>query len=175
MIGYGNQGRSQALNPRDSGLDVRAGGQRDTTLTRAAEQGFATGDVAATVADSDVVLMLIPDEVMPEVFAKEVRPQLRVGACLDFASAYNVAFGLLEPPDHADVVMVAPRMIGPGEEDMLAQHEHHSHTSQYGSLSRGARFIDLDFRPRMEKVLEEIRSGAFAREWSSEQESGQPL
>ena len=117
VIGYGNQGRSPALNLRDSGLDVRVRGQRDTTLARAAAEGFATGDVAAIVADSDVVLMLIPDEVMPEVFEREVRPRLRGGACLDFASAYNVAFGLLEPPDHADVVMVAPRMIGPGVRD----------------------------------------------------------
>jgi ketol-acid reductoisomerase len=48
-------------------------------------------------------------------------------------------------------------------------------TSQYGSMTRGIRFLDLDVRSRMEKVLAEIRSGAFAREWSEEQRSGMPL
>jgi ketol-acid reductoisomerase len=51
---------------------------------------------------------------------------------------------------------------------------HHSHTSQYGSLTRGARFADLPLRERMRAALDEIRSGAFAREWSDEQGKGLP-
>ena len=58
---------------------------------------------------------------------------------------------------------------------IIAQMDHHSHTSQYGSVTRGARFAGLELRPRMEKVLEEIRSGAFAREWSEEQKNGLPV
>ena len=279
VVGYGNQGRSQALNLRDSGLEVRIGVIRDATRERAAEDGFKVADVADAVARADVVMMLVPDEVMPALFESDVRPALRAGACLDFASGYNVAYGGIVPPEAADVVLVAPRMIGPGVRDryldgrgfpsfvgvhqdstgharerMLAlakgigstragclelsftdeaaldlfteqafgpafgialrtavhtlveagfppeavllelylsgelayslermaregsipQMKHHSHTSQYGSLSRGARFLSPELRERMQTVLEEIRSGAFAKEWTEEQRQGLP-
>jgi ketol-acid reductoisomerase len=280
VIGYGTQGRSQALNLRDSGLDVVVGVRNDETHAAATAEGFAVHEPAAAVAQADVVMLLIPDEVMPEVFESQVRPGLRPGACVDVASGYNLAFGHVDPPAAVDVVMVAPRMIGPGVRElflagkgfpsfvgvhrdatgraharMLAlargvgstragclelscadeaaldlfneqgfgpafglalthamgtlvdagfppeavlleilhsgelaytlgrmvsdgvveQMNHHSHTSQYGSMTRSLRFLDLDIRPRMERVLADIRSGAFAREWSEERRSGMPL
>ena len=114
VIGYGNQGRSQALNLRDSGLDVAIGAIRDATRERAEAEGFAVADIAEAVAVADVVMLLVPDEIMADLFERDVRPALRRGACVDFASGYNVAFGLIVAPRQADVVMVAPRMIGPG-------------------------------------------------------------
>src|SRR6266545_119057 len=95
VVGYGNLGRSMALNLRDSGLTVTVGNVDD--------------DYRAT---AHVVYVLIPDEVIPEVFRDEVARRLRSGACVCFASGYVVAYGLVEPPDGVDVLLLAPRMLG---------------------------------------------------------------
>jgi ketol-acid reductoisomerase len=117
LIGYGNQGRSQALNLRDSGLQVIVGNVGDESLTRARDEGFEATPIAQACARADAILLLVPDEVMPEVYERDVAPHLRSGNLLDFASGYNIAFGLIRPPADIDVVMVAPRMIGPGVRD----------------------------------------------------------
>src|SRR5262245_54167861 len=117
VVGYGNQGRSQALNLRDSGLSVVVGNVGDAARERAAAEGFAVADIADAVARADAVLLLIPDEVMPEIYARDVAPHLRPRACVSFASGYNVAFGLIVPAPELDVVLLAPRMNGPGVRD----------------------------------------------------------
>jgi len=229
-----------------------------------------------------VVMLLVPDEVMPEVYTQRIAPALRAGDLLCFASGYNVAFGLIAPAPELDVVLVAPRMIGVGVRDayvagrgfpsfvgvhqdatgtakarmlalcqgvgatrggciemsmhdeasldlfteqgfgpawgrvmmsavellvnagyppeavlvelylsgelayslekirqvgMTRQMDFHSRTSQYGSITRGARYLGLDaaLKEKMGAVLEEIRSGAFAKEWSEQQEQANAL
>jgi ketol-acid reductoisomerase len=117
VVGYGNQGRSQALNLRDSGLSVLVGSVEDQSARQARDDGFEVLAIRAACERADVVMLLIPDEVMPAVYASEVEPALRAGALLDFASGYNVAFGLIEPAAELDAVLVAPRMIGPGVRD----------------------------------------------------------
>ena len=105
IVGYGNQGRSWALNLRDSGIDVavcvRADASRDTANT----DGFNTSDLDAA-NDADVVCVLVPDDVIPTV---PLAP--RPDALVIVASGYTLAFGRLNPP--CDVGMVAPRMLGP--------------------------------------------------------------
>src|SRR6185503_9406861 len=64
-----------------------------------------------------VVMLLIPDEVMPEVWERDVRPNLRAGTCVSFAAGYTITFGAIVPGPELDVVMIAPRMIGPGVRD----------------------------------------------------------
>ena len=123
VIGYGNQGRAQAMNLRDSGLDVRIGVIRDATREQAAAEGFPVEDIAAAAAAADIVMMLIPDEVMPEVFERDVGPNLRSGMAVVFASGYCVAFGLVQPPPTVDVLLLAPRMIGPGVRDTYVRGE----------------------------------------------------
>ncbi len=59
-------------------------------------------------------------------------------------------------------------------EGVIEQMEHHSRTSQYGAMTRAIRFLDLDLRPRMEGVLEDIQSGRFAAEWGEEEAAGAP-
>jgi len=279
VVGYGNQGRSQALNLRDSGLDVIVGNIGDAARARAEAEGFTAYDIAAAVAAAQVVMLLIPDEVMPEVYERDVAAALADGAALSFASGYNVAFGHVVPKPTLDVLLLAPRMIGPGVRDtyvsgkgfpsfigvhqdatgrararllalakgvgstragclemsmadeaaldlfteqgfgpafgavltsaietmieagyppeavlmelymsgelaytaqhfvdtgIIAQMDFHSHTSQYGSMSRGVRFADIDLKSRMREALEEIRSGRFAAEWQAEQRAGAP-
>ena len=280
VVGYGNQGRSQALNLRDSGLTVVVGNIGDASKDRAREDGFEAFDIAEAVRRADVVMLLIPDEVMPEVWARDVEPNLKKGACVSFASGYTITFGAITPGPDLDVVMIAPRMIGPGVRDrfvdgkgfpsfvgvhqdatgrakprmlalargigstktgcleltfaqeahldlfteqgfgpmmgialrqsiellveqgyppeavvmeifasgelgyamqraadtgLFAQNAFHSHTSQYGSMTRSARVMDIDLKARLLDHLDDIRSGRFAAEWKAEQQNGLQL
>ncbi len=282
LIGYGNQGRSQALNLRDSGVNVIVGNIRDHAAAAAKEDGFPVSNIAEACEQSDAVMMLIPDEIMPEVFKTDVAPNLVPGNLVVFASGYNIAFSLITPADYVDVALVAPRMIGVGvretfvsgsgfpsfvgvhhdatgtaKERMLAiakgigstragciemsmhdeasldlfteqafgpafgrvlmtaidtlveagyppeavllelylsgelaytfekmrevglmqQMDFHSRTSQYGTVTRSARFMTLDesIKEKMSTVLEEIRSGSFAEEWSNQQTRAKDL
>jgi ketol-acid reductoisomerase len=278
IIGYGNQGRSQALNLRDSGQRVLVGNVDDAYAKTAREDGFEPLPIREAAARADAIFLLVPDEVMPEVYRRDVAPGLTPSKTLVFAHGYNVAFGLIAPPAGVDVVMIAPRMIGAGVRDtyvsgagfpsfvgvhqdatgqararMLAlakalgslragciemsfndeatldlfteqafgpafgavmssavntlveagyppeavllelylsgefayslekgrelgmrrQHLLHSHTSQYGTITRAPRFFDLGgpLREKMAAILAEIRSGGFAREWSNDREA----
>jgi len=282
VIGYGNQGRSQALNLRDSGVRVVVGNIRDGAHAAAERDGFEVLPIEAASARADAVMLLVPDEVMPGVYAEKIAPGLRPGDLVCFASGYNVAFDLIAPAPTLDVVLVAPRMIGAGVRDgylagrgfpcfvgvhrdasgeakqrmlalcrgigatrggciemsmkdeatldlfteqgfgpawgrvlmsavellvdagyppeavlvelylsgelayslekirelgMFAQMDLHSQTSQYGSITRGARYLALDgaLKQKMGEVLEEIRSGAFAKEWSGQQAQAREL
>jgi ketol-acid reductoisomerase len=280
LVGYGNQGRSQALNLHDSGVHVIVGNIGDAARERARAEGFEAFDIADAVRRADVVMLLIPDEVMPEVWEHDVRPNLRDGGCLSVASGYTIAFGAIVPPPTLDVVMIAPRMIGPGVRDrfvdgkgfpsfvgvhhdatgrakarmlaiargigstkagcleltlaeeahldlfteqgfgpmmglalrqsiellveqgyppeavvmelfasgelgyafqraadtgLFAQNAFHSHTSQYGSMTRSARVADIDLKERLLQHLDDIRSGRFAAEWTAERENGLQL
>src|SRR5689334_3229210 len=121
VIGYGNQGRSQALNLRDSGLAVVVGNVADASRARAAADGFEVMDPGDAVGRADVVMLLVPDEVMPELYARDVAPRIRPGSCVVFASGYNVAFRLIVPAANLDVVLLAPRMIGPGVRDRYVE------------------------------------------------------
>jgi len=112
VIGYGNQGRAQALNLRDSGLDVIVGSLRDETASQAEKDGFVVRSVAEVAERADVLALLIPDEVQREVYNDVLSSRLRGGQTLDFAHGYNIHFGLIAPPPDVDVIMVAPRMIG---------------------------------------------------------------
>lgn len=112
VIGYGNQGRAQALNMRDSGLQVIIGSINDGSAERARADGFSVCSIPEAVRQGDVVSLLIPDEVQKTVYETDVQPNLAPGKVLDFAHGYNLRFGLISPPADVDVVMVAPRMIG---------------------------------------------------------------
>ena len=279
VVGYGNQGRAQALNLLDSGLSVLVGNREDDYANQAREDGFRILPIHEAVANSDIAMLLIPDEIMPEVYDTDIAPQLAEDDLLVFASGYNVAFGFIQPPPSVDLVLLAPRMIGAGVRDLyeagtgfpsfIAVHQDssgqakervlalakgigstragvvevtfaqeaeldlfteqcfgpafghvlttavnllldegyppeavllelymsgelsytlskiaemglvdqsalHSRTSQYGSMSRGLRFILPELRTRMEEGLEEIRSGKFAEEWAAERKAGCP-
>lgn len=112
IVGYGNQGRSQALNLRDSGVKVMVGNIEDSYAVTARQDGFAPVSIPEAVKGSDVVMMLVPDEVQQGVYEKQIGPYLRGGQTLSFASGYNIHFGLIHPPKEVDVVMMAPRTIG---------------------------------------------------------------
>jgi ketol-acid reductoisomerase len=112
IIGYGNQGRAQALNLRDSGLEVIIAGLRDASAEQAEKDGFRVRTVAEVAERADVLALLIPDEVQRVVYNDVLSSRLRAGQALDFAHGYNIHYGLIVPPAEVDVIMVAPRMIG---------------------------------------------------------------
>lgn len=279
VVGYGNQGRSQALNLRDSGVKVVVGNTKDRAWDQAKEDGFDTYRVDEAASMADVIALLVPDEIAPQVYQQSVVPHLKEGTVLDFASGYNVTYGFLEFPESVDVIMVAPRMIGravrelfvqgSGGPSLVAVHQDssgkawdvalafakgigstrvgalassfdeetrcdlfgeqlsggllymirtayeimiangvseeaailelvasgereetvramtemglfqqlvlHSRTSQYGQQTRGRRMVTERTRQVMEEIMEEIMTGAFAKEWTLEQQAGMPL
>ena len=280
ILGYGNQGRAQALNLRDSGIrDILISTARDESYDRARKDGFRVSELVSMVQEIDILLMLVPDEIMPAVFRDSVEPNLRPGTVLNFASGYNITFRQIVPPEDVDVIMVAPRMIGDGVRNLFLQKKgfpaflaveqdttgkakqtalalakamgatrkgsievsfrdetmldllaeqaiwpmilsvlteafrfevakghpaeaslvelyisrepaylfekmaevgffkqmpYHSHTSQYGQLSRAESLDKTFIRQTLEKAYEYIDDGRFAREWKTEQEKGLP-
>jgi ketol-acid reductoisomerase len=114
ILGYGNQGEAWAHNLRDSGVDLVVGNIRDASFARAAAAGFETVSVAEAVAQANVHLLLMPDEIMPQVFVRDIEPNLHSGQAVVVASGYNIMYGLLRYPASIDVLMIAPRMIGTG-------------------------------------------------------------
>jgi ketol-acid reductoisomerase len=111
VLGYGNLGRSAALNLRDSGAKIVVGNRDDDYAIQARRDGFEVRPIAAAAAEA-LVFLLLPDEVIPEVFEHEVAPVLRPGAAVAFASGYCLAFGLVHPPETVDVLLLAPRIAG---------------------------------------------------------------
>ncbi|WP_085524404.1 ketol-acid reductoisomerase [Tuberibacillus sp. Marseille-P3662] len=124
IIGYGNQGRSQALNLRDSGVkNVIVGSVRDQSWDKAKEDGFEAFPIEEACQKADIIFMLIPDEIAPSVYEEKVRANLTTGNVLNFASGYNVVFGNIDIPENVDVIMVAPRMIGEGVRELYQSEE----------------------------------------------------
>ncbi len=113
IIGYGSQGHAHAQNLHDSGIYVRVGlREGGASWKKAAAAGLAVRTVAQAVREADVVILLIPDEDIASVYATEVEPHLREGATLAFAHGFNVHYGLVQPRDDLNVVMVAPKAPG---------------------------------------------------------------
>ncbi|GAB5587190.1 hypothetical protein Unana1_02090 [Umbelopsis nana] len=124
FVGYGNQGRAQALNLRDSGVsNIVVGNRDDEYKPQAIEDGFRTVSISEAVKEGEVIFLLIPDEDQQEVWKDQIRDHLLPDATLVVASGYAVAFDLLELPESLDVVMVAPRMIGAGVRDRYVANE----------------------------------------------------
>ncbi|MCH8321664.1 MAG: ketol-acid reductoisomerase [Proteobacteria bacterium] len=115
IIGYGNQGRAQALNLRDSGVDGIVVGSRGGTPAGelAAADGFSVLSFAGAVKLADVIVILLPDEVQGEVYKEHIAPNLQAGAALVFGHGFSIHFKLIEPAPNLDVILAAPK--GPGK------------------------------------------------------------
>lgn len=112
ILGYGNQGRAQALNLRDSGLSVIVGNAPDDYAAQAKTDGFDLSSIAQAAARGDIVMSLLPDEVTPGIYNADIRPGLTKGKTLVFASGYCVCFKQITFPPDVNVIMVAPRTVG---------------------------------------------------------------
>lgn len=112
ILGYGNQGRAQSLNLKDSGIDVVVGLRGGSGSTFEAESsGLQTALIEEAVASADVVMMLAPDEIHAALY-REIEPHLRHGVALGFSHGTSVRFGFVKSRPDLDVFMVAPK--GPG-------------------------------------------------------------
>lgn len=121
VLGFGAQGRAQALNLRDSAVDVIVGLREGSPSATVAElASLAVMAPADAVANADIVLMLVPDQVQAELYADAVAPNLRAGGTLVFAHGYNIRYEHILPREDVDVVLVAPLGIG---EQVRAQYE----------------------------------------------------
>jgi ketol-acid reductoisomerase len=112
ILGYGNQGRAQALNLLDSGIDVVVGLRGGSGSTIEAEAaGLTTALLEDAVGGADVVMMLAPDEIHAALY-REIEPNLRNGAALGFSHGLSIRFGFIAPRADLDVFLLAPK--GPG-------------------------------------------------------------
>jgi ketol-acid reductoisomerase len=113
VIGYGSQGHAQALNMKDSGLNViiglRAGSK---SIEDAKKAGFEVFSVEEASKKADVIQILAPDTVQADMYKKEIEPNLVPGNSIVFSHGFNIHYDLITPPKSVDVYMVAPK--GPG-------------------------------------------------------------
>jgi len=122
VLGYGNQGRAQALNLRDSGVKVIVGsGRDDKSESLARRDKFDVLDFAECGEQADILMLLLPDEVFPQLYREYLKVHLHSGQVLCFASGYNVYYKLIDIPEAVDVVLLAPRMIGKAVRDMYTE------------------------------------------------------
>jgi ketol-acid reductoisomerase len=113
IVGYGSQGHAHAQNLNDSGVKVTVGLRKSGASWKKAEAaGLKVEEIAQAVKDADVVMLLLPDENIPDVYKNEVAPNLKKGAALAFAHGFNVHYNQVIPRDDVDVIMIAPK--GPG-------------------------------------------------------------
>jgi ketol-acid reductoisomerase len=280
VMGYGSQGHAHANNLKESGMDVIIGVKKGGAGWQKAEKaGFDVFTPAEAAKKADVIMMLVPDEYMADIYKAEIAPYIKKGAYLGFAHGFNIHFGQIIAPSNVNVFMVAPK--GPGhlvrseyikgsgvpcliaveqdpskntkkvalayasaigggragviettfreetETDLFGEqvvlcggltslitagyetlveagyspemayfeclHEVKlivdliyeggisnmrysiSNTAQYGDLTRGPRIINEQTRNEMRKILNEIQSGQFAKEWILECRAHKPV
>ena len=280
VIGFGSQGHAHALNLHESGVDVTVGLRESSeSFKRASDMGLKVENVEDATSGADVVMLLLPDQLMADIYNSDIAPNMKDGSTLLFAHGFNIHFGEIIPREDISIGMVAPK--GPGhllrrtyeedsgmpclvavdkdvsgntfelalsyssaigggkagilkttfkeetETDLFGEqvvlcggltelirngfetlveagyqpesayfetlHEvklivdlmyeggfewmRHSisDTAEYGDFSRGSRIITDDTKKEMKKVLEEIQSGAFAKEWMSQAREGAPF
>ena len=279
VIGFGSQGHAHALNLHDSGVDVTVGLREESnSFDRAKKMGLKVENLENATKDADVVMLLLPDQLMADVYEKDIAPFMKESSTLFFAHGFNIHFGEIVPREDISIAMIAPK--GPGhllrrtyeegsgmpclvavekdlndntkdlalsyasaigggragvlnttfkeetETDLFGEqvvlcggltelirngfetlveagyqpesayfetlHEvklivdlmyeggfewmRHSisDTAEYGDFSRGSRIITDETKKEMKKVLEEIQSVAFAKEWMSQAREGSP-
>jgi len=113
IIGYGSQGHAHAMNLRDSGVKVVVGARKGgKSWDVAAGDGFTVLPIAEATKASDIIMLLINDEIMGEVYDKEIAPQLTAGKAIAFAHGFNIRYKQIVPPGDVDVFLAAPK--GPG-------------------------------------------------------------
>jgi ketol-acid reductoisomerase len=279
VIGYGSQGHAHALNLKESGVTVSVGLYPGSpSWQKAQDAGLAVGSVDDVARDSDVIMMLVPDQATRRVYEEHVLPHMQAGKTLMFAHGFNIHFSQIVPPEGVDVSMIAPKgpghlvrrvyTEGGGVPALVAVHETASEgalqtalaygkgigagragilettfreetetdlfgeqvilcggitslikasyetlieagyqpesayfetfhelklivdllyeggmeymrysvsdTAEYGDYTRGPRIIDASVKERMRKILDEVQSGEFAREWILENQAGRP-
>lgn len=114
VIGYGSQGRAQARNLHDSGVDVVVGLRSNSSSWQKVENdGLEVREQSEAASISDIVQILIPDNIQPKVYEEKIKQGIQEGNSLMFSHGFNIHFNQIDPPQNIDVLMVAPK--GPGD------------------------------------------------------------
>ncbi len=172
IVGYGSQGFAHALNLKESGVPNVTVALRKGSASAAKAQGagLKVMEVAEAAKWADVVMMLTPDELQGEIYARDLEPNLKQGAALLFAHGLNIHFNLIEPRKDLDVAMVAPKgpghtvrgeyLKGGGVPCLIAVHQNASGNAHelglsYASAIGGGRagIIETSFREECETDL----------------------
>ncbi len=171
IIGYGSQGHAHALNLHDSGCDVTVGLRRGgSSWAKAEKAGLTVKTVEEATLGSDVVMILLPDEFIAQVYAEQIEPNLKEGAVLAFAHGFNVHYGQVMPRKDLDVIMIAPKapghtvrstyVAGAGVPQLIAVHQDvsgkaHDIALSYACANGGGKagIIETTFRSETETDL----------------------
>ncbi len=113
IIGYGSQGHAHAQNLSESGITVTVGLRKNgASWDKAKNAGLNVAEVDEAVKGADVVMILLPDESIAQVYQDSVEPNIKQGAVLAFAHGFNVHYGQVVPRADLDVIMIAPKAPG---------------------------------------------------------------
>ncbi len=113
IIGYGSQGHAHALNLNDSGVKVTVGLRKGGgSWDKAVKAGLQVKEVADAVKAADIVMLLLPDEEMAQVYQRDIHEHIKQGAALAFAHGFNIHYGQIVPRADLDVIMIAPKAPG---------------------------------------------------------------
>ncbi|MEN7527227.1 MULTISPECIES: ketol-acid reductoisomerase [unclassified Cupriavidus] len=171
IIGYGSQGHAHALNLKDSGVNVTVGLRKSgASWNKAVNAGLQVKEVAEAVKGADVVMILLPDEQIADVYKNEVHDNAKEGAALAFAHGFNVHYGAVIPRADLDVIMIAPKAPGHtvrstyaqggGVPHLIAVHQDKSGAARdialsYATANGGGRagIIETNFREETETDL----------------------
>ena len=171
IIGYGSQGHAHALNLKDSGCKVTVGLRKGgASWDKAKNAGLNVAEVNEAVQSADVIMILLPDENIAQVYAENVAPHAKQGATLAFAHGFNVHYGQVIPRADLDVIMIAPKAPGHtvratynqggGVPHLVAVYQDKSGTARdialsYASANGGGRagIIETNFREETETDL----------------------
>jgi ketol-acid reductoisomerase len=171
VIGYGSQGHAHALNLKDSGVQVSVGLYPDSkSWAKVVEAGIPVGTVDDVARDSDVIMMLVPDQLTKQVYEEHVLPHMEPGKTLMFAHGFNIHFNQITPLPGVDVSMIAPKgpghlvrrvyTEGGGVPALVAVHQDASETALQTALAYGkgigaarAGILETTFREETETDL----------------------
>lgn len=122
IIGYGSQGRAQALNLKESGVKVIVGELAGSAQeAKAKTEGFEVFSAKEAAKKGDLVQMLVPDEFMADIYKNEIAGGLVAGNVLCFSHGFNIHYGFIKPPADVDVIMVAPKSPGHMVRDLYVE------------------------------------------------------
>lgn len=171
IVGYGSQGHAHANNLNESGVQVTVGLRKGgASWSKAEKAGLNVKEVAESVKDADLVMVLLPDEQIATVYINEIEPGLKQGATLAFAHGFNIHYGQVSPRADLDVIMIAPKgpghlvrstfLQGGGVPTLIAVHQDKSGKARdvalsYAAANGGTRggVIETSFREETETDL----------------------
>jgi len=158
VLGYGSQGRSQALNMKDSGVKVIVAEVPGRAFDRAKEDGMEVMSTPEAAQKADILMILVPDMPQMKIYEEQIKPYLKKGKVLYFSHGFSITFKRIKPSKNVDVIMVAPKAPGPKlRETYLAGFGTPALVAVYQDASGNAKNIAL----ALAKAMHFTKAGVF--------------